>query len=294
MIKNIVLLLRPHQWLKNTFILLPLFFSGNLLNVDAWIASLFAVLAFCFASSSIYCFNDIWDVNSDKLHPQKCLRPIASGVIPILFGYIIMGVMLVLSVCVCLVGFEGKSLSKVLGIIIFYYIMNIAYCTYLKQQALIDVFIISIGFVLRVVVGGFATCIMLSHWIILMTFLLALFLALAKRRDDVILYAEKGVLMRRNVNRYNVSFLNQAITIVASVTLVAYIMYTVSEEVINRFHNHYIYITSIWVLLGILRYLQLTVVDVKSGSPTKVLLKDHFTQLSILGWVVTFVFIIYF
>ena len=171
--------------------------------------------------------------------------------------------------------------------------MNIAYCIKLKQKAIVDVFLIAVGFVFRLLVGGFATGIWVSHWIILMTFLLALFLAFAKRRDDIVMFEETGVKARQNVDRYNVVFMNQAIGIVASITIVCYIMYTVSVEVIERFNSQYLYITSIFVLAGIIRYLQVTIVDVKSGSPTKVLLKDRFIQLCIVGWVITFSIILY-
>ena len=179
-------------------------------------------------------------------------------------------------------------------VVVSYILLNIAYCVRLKQIALVDVFVIATGFVLRVFAGGFATGIYLSHWIILMTFLLALFLAFAKRRDDVVIYEDTGVIARKNVNRYNLDFMNQAITIVASITMVCYILYTVSPEVIERFDSPYVYITSIFVLAGIIRYLQLTIVDVKSGSPTKILMKDLFIQLCIVGWVCVFITIIYF
>lgn len=171
--------------------------------------------------------------------------------------------------------------------------MNIAYCVRLKNVAMLDVFIISIGFVLRVLAGGIACGIMLSHWLILMTFLLALFLAFAKRRDDVVLYMETGVVPLKNVNRYNLDFMNQTITVISAVTLVVYVMYTVSDDVMERFGTHYVYLTTIFVLAGILRYMQITIVDVRSGSPTKVLLKDHFVQACILGWIISFLLIIY-
>jgi 4-hydroxybenzoate polyprenyltransferase len=163
----------------------------------------------------------------------------------------------------------------------------------LKQIAIVDVFIIAIGFVLRILAGGFATGIYLSHWIILMTFLLALFLAFAKRRDDVVMFEESGVMIRGNVNRYNLAFMNQVIAVVGTLTMMCYIMYTVSPETMERFQSSYIYTTSIFVLAGIIRYLQITIVDVKSGSPTKVLMKDRFLQACIIGWVLTFVVIIY-
>ena len=126
-----------------------------------------------------------------------------------------------------------------------------------------------------------------------MTFLLALFLAFAKRRDDVVIYQDTGVSARKNVNRYNLEFMNQTIGIIASITMVCYIMYTESEEVVERMHTQYLYATSVFVLAGIVRYLQITIVDVKSGSPTKVLMKDRFVQLCIIGWILTFILILY-
>jgi 4-hydroxybenzoate polyprenyltransferase len=157
----------------------------------------------------------------------------------------------------------------------------------------VDVFIIALGFVLRILMGGVATGIYISHWIILMTFLLALFLAFAKRRDDVAMFEASGVKARKNIDRYNLDFMNQAISVVASITMVCYIMYTVSEDVVMRLGSRYVYVTSVFVLAGIIRYLQVAIVDVKSGSPTKVLMKDRFVQASVLGWLLTFALILY-
>jgi 4-hydroxybenzoate polyprenyltransferase len=254
-----------------------------------------AFFAYSFAASSIYCFNDIYDVEADRQHPKKRLRPIASGAISKSAGYVIMVVMLCVSLITLQLGKNPTGGGKIYlyGIICFYYLMNIAYCVKLKQKAIVDVFIIAIGFVLRILMGGFATGIYISHWIILMTFLLALFLAFAKRRDDVVMYENTGVKARKNVDRYNLDFMNQAIGIVASVTMVCYIMYTVSEDVILRLDSHYVYVTSIFVLAGIIRYLQVTIVDVKSGSPTKVLMKDRFIQACVAGWMITFALILY-
>ena len=171
--------------------------------------------------------------------------------------------------------------------------MNIAYCVKFKQIALLDVLIIAMGFVLRIVAGGLATGIILSHWIVLTTFLLALFLAVAKRRDDVAIYETSGVKARKNVVRYNMDFLNQSIGILGSITIMCYILYTVSNEVVERIGSRYLYATSVFVLAGILRYMQLTLVDRKSGSPTKVLLHDHFIHVCIIGWILAFTFILY-
>lgn len=291
--KNILILLRPHQWLKNLFIFLPLFFDRHLTDAAYWLPCIIAFFAYSLAASAIYCFNDIWDVEADKLHPKKCKRPIASGKVSKPAGYFTALLCVALSFILIFVGIgnAGKSLAYIIA---FYLVMNIAYCVKLKQIALVDVFIIAVGFVLRILAGGVAAGIVLSQWIVLMTFLLALFLAFAKRRDDVVIYEGTGVKARKNVNRYNLQFMNQAISIVASITMVCYIMYTVSEEVIARMQTSYLYVTSIFVLAGIMRYLQLTIVDVKSGSPTKVLMHDRFIQLCIVGWMLVFFMILYY
>lgn len=295
-IYSYVKLLRPTQWVKNAFVFLPVFFDGHLHETGYLLPAFIAFVAFSLAASGIYCFNDIYDADADRKHPVKCRRPIASGSVGKTEGLLLMLACFVLSLTVIFLHkwHSDEGLWRVCVVVVSYILLNIAYCVRLKQIALVDVFVIATGFVLRVFAGGFATGIYLSHWIILMTFLLALFLAFAKRRDDVVIYEDTGVIARKNVNRYNLDFMNQAITIVASITMVCYILYTVSPEVIERFDSPYVYITSIFVLAGIIRYLQLTIVDVKSGSPTKILMKDLFIQLCILGWVGIFIAIIYF
>ena len=293
MIKNIVLLLRPQQWVKNGFVFLPLFFNGQLFDADAMLSTFMAFVAFCFAAAGIYCMNDIVDAEADRRHPKKCSRPIASGAISTALGWALAAICLATSfVSAFFVGDSWTNVAIVIGI---YFVMNIAYCLRLKQIAIVDVFIISIGFVLRIFVGGFATGIFISHWIVLMTFLLALFLALAKRRDDVAIYEQTGVLPRKNVAAYNLDFMNQAIGIVAAITMVCYIMYTVSPDVVARFEGggKYLYLTSIFVLAGIIRYLQITIVNLSSGSPTKVLIHNRFLQICLACWIVSFLIIIY-
>jgi len=293
--KSAILLIRPQQWVKNFFVFLPLFFDRHLLDAGYLVPAIVVFFAFSFVASSIYCFNDVWDAELDRLHPKKCKRPVASGKISPAVAYTIMGVLLVFAFVGVAAFFRAdrQAMTGVAAVLASYFVLNILYCVKLKQIALIDVFIISVGFVLRVVVGGIAAGIYISHWIILMTFLLALFLAFAKRRDDVVMYEKTGLVARKNVVRYNVQFMNQVISIVATVTMVCYIMYTVSPEVVERYGSNYLYLSAIWVLLGILRYLQLTIVDMKSGSPTNVLLCDRFIHFCIVCWILTFVVIIY-
>lgn len=290
-IKNYMKILRPKQWMKNFFVMLPLFFGGELFNGKALLAGAITFLAYSFAASSIYCFNDIHDVNDDRRHPVKCLRPIASGAVSASVAYALMFICFALSMLSMF--FLPDYALQTGGILLLYWLLNLAYCARLKQYAIIDVCIVALGFVLRLLAGGFATHIPLSKWIVLMTFLITLFMSFAKRRDDVIRMERTGEAPRKNTIRYNLTFINQAITITASVTLVCYIMYTVSPEVIQNFQTDYLYLTTIFVLVGLLRYIQLTVVDQKSGDPTKVLLKDRFTQLVVVAWLLTFLLIIY-
>jgi prenyltransferase, ubiA family len=290
-IKNYMKILRPKQWMKNFFVMLPLFFGGELFNGKALLAGAITFLAYSFAASSIYCFNDIHDVDDDRRHPVKCLRPIASGDVSESVAYVLMFICFALSMLSMF--FLPDYALQTGGILLLYWLLNLAYCARLKQYAIIDVCIVAFGFVLRLLAGGFATHIPLSKWIVLMTFLITLFMSFAKRRDDVIRMERTGEAPRKNTIRYNLTFINQAITITASVTLVCYIMYTVSPEVIQNFQTDYLYLTTIFVLVGLLRYIQLTVVDQKSGDPTKVLLKDRFTQLVVVAWLLTFLLIIY-
>ena len=289
--KKTLLLIRPQQWIKNGFVLIPMFFGGRLLNADDAIASVVTFFAFSCAASAIYCFNDIVDVDADRRHPVKCRRPIASGAVSVPTAYALMAVLALLSAL--LLFFLPQRAGETAGIVAFYFLLNMAYCLWLKRHAIIDVCTVAFGFVLRILAGGMACDVAVSNWLVLMTFLLALFLSFAKRRDDVLRMNETGEPPRRNTIRYNLTFVNQAITVTGTVTLVCYIMYTVSPEVVSRFHAPYLYLTSIFVLVGLLRYMQLTVVDEVSGDPTKILLRDRFTQAIVVAWIMVFLLIIY-
>ena len=289
--KKTLLLIRPQQWIKNGFVLIPMFFGGRLLNADDAIASVVTFFAFSFVASAIYCFNDIIDVEADRRHPVKCHRPIASGAVSVPTAYALMVILTLLSAL--LLFFLPQRAGETAGIVAFYFLLNMAYCLWLKRHAIIDVCTVAFGFVLRILAGGMACDVAVSNWLVLMTFLLALFLSFAKRRDDVLRMNETGEPPRRNTIRYNLTFVNQAITVTGTVTLVCYIMYTVSPEVVSRFHAPYLYLTSIFVLVGLLRYMQLTVVDEVSGDPTKILLRDRFTQAIVVAWIMSFLLIIY-
>ena len=226
------------------------------------------------------------------MHPKKCKRPIASGAVSVKMGYTLM--ILCMIGAFALIPLAQSPNTHYLYMIVFgYWLMNIGYCLKLKQFAILDVSIIAIGFVMRVLVGGVATNIWISHWLVMMTFLVTLFLAFTKRNDDYRIYEQTGTKPRVSITGYNKTFINEATAIIASVTLVCYIMYTMSPEVIHRLGTRYVYLTSGWVLAGLLRYLQNMIVFGLSGSPTKSLVKDHFIQFCILGWIASFFVIIY-
>ena len=290
-IKHIVKVARPTHWVKNIFVILPVFFGGAILNTTQAIAAALTFMSFSLAASAIYCLNDIIDLDADRAHDVKRHRPIASGAITIPQAYGMMSLSMIASIFLMLLLPDGQA--KTIIVIIAYFLINVAYCLRLKEYAIIDVCIVASGFVLRILAGGYATGVQLSKWIVLMTFLLTLFLAFAKRRDDVIRLNETGHAPRKNTSRYNLTFINQAITITGTVMLVCYIMYTVSPEIIAQFGTDKLYLTSILVILALLRYLQITFVDEKSGDPVKVALSDHATQLILLAWVLSFLVIIY-
>jgi 4-hydroxybenzoate polyprenyltransferase and related prenyltransferases len=285
-------LMRIEQWIKNLFIFLPLFFSGELLSVSRFTACLVAFFGFGFIASSIYCLNDIRDLESDKLHPQKKTRPLANGKISKNMGIMTMITCFVLGISIIFFLVKGHQ-TLILAFSLFYFVINILYSIRLKQVAIIDVTIIATGFVIRIFIGGAAADVYLSHWIVLMTFLLSLFIAFGKRRDDFTIYDRSGIVARQNIVHYNFDFLNAALIITATITIMAYIMYTVSPEITARLQNNYVYTTSLFVLLGILRYLQITLVEKKSGNPTRLAVKDRFIRISIIGWIAAFILIMY-
>lgn len=282
--------LRVPQWCKNFFVFLPLFFAQGITDTARLYTCIVTFAVMCMVSSCVYILNDICDVNHDSQHPEKCRRPIASGGIAIKNAWLLYGVLLVVAGGMVWCFVPDMTLVWVL---IIYLILNHAYSLWLKHIAIVDVMVVASGFVLRIIAGAVAASVTPSHWIIIMTFLLALFLVMAKRRDDVLKYEKEAKSLRRNIRAYNRQFLDSSITLVATVTLVSYIMYTVDADVVKRFDCEYVYSTTIFVLAGILRYLQLTFVEEKSWSPTRIIARDVFMQCCVAGWLLLFAYIIY-
>lgn len=283
-----IVILRPHQNIKNLFVFMPLFFSSQITDINLLFKTTVAFLAFSLVAGSVYVFNDYHDIEEDKVHPNKRKRPLASGKISKRSAKKLM-----LSLVICGIGLSFLVDINVLFLVFVYIVINVSYTLKLKHIPILDVFLISTGFVIRLFVGAVVINIELSKWIIIMTFLLALFLAFAKRRDDVLIYLESGKKTRKVVDGYNIEFLNASMMVMSSVIIVSYIMYTISPEVIARINNNKLYLTVVFVILGILRYMHISFVEKNSGSPTEVLLIDKYIQLILLGWVISLILFFY-
>ena len=281
-------LARPQQYVKNGFIWLPIFFGLKLGDLGALEQTLIAFAAFCLAAGGVYVLNDLKDIEEDRRHPTKKNRPLASGAIPPRGAVIFMAGLLLLA------ALTGALLPKPDFLLILgaYLLLNVAYSFFLKHQAIIDVVCIALGFVLRVLAGGVAAAVPISHWIVIMTFLLALFLALAKRRDDLLLAAE-GQGARRAIDGYSLEFVSISMAVMGAVIIVAYLLYSLSPDTIQKHGTDRLYLTGFWVVVGLLRYLQLALVENHTASPTKILLQDWFLQAVLMLWVLSFFFLIY-
>lgn len=273
----LILGLRPRQAAKNLFVYAALVFANRLTDVNAFVRVSCAFVLFSIASGSIYLLNDIMDVEQDRLHPRKRLRPIASGRLPVPLAkaaLIILG-----PGSVILAWF----LSKLFGVTLAtYLVLNVAYCFKLKHVVLLDVFTIATGFVLRTVAGGLTIHVHISAWLLLCTLQLALFLGFLKRRQELVEQGEQAERTRAILEEYSLPFLDQMITIVAAVSIVCYSVYTVESDT-ARLHPHF-WITVPIVIYGICRYLYLVYQRGMGGAPEEVLRTDRCMQVTIFLW----------
>ncbi|WP_143306832.1 decaprenyl-phosphate phosphoribosyltransferase [Chitinophaga vietnamensis] len=281
-------LLRPTHWAKNAFLFIPLFFAGEIFNLHKIAELVLAFIAFSLTASSIYIINDYRDIEADRRHPVKCKRPLASGAVSKTAALIIFALAIIIGL-----GLSVYIKPKFAFVVLIYFVLNLLYSFGLKNISILDVIILASGFVLRVKAGGVATDVATSEWLMIMVFLLALFMAVAKRRDDVLIKLQSGQEMRKASKGYNLDFMNVMLALVSAVIIVSYLMYTMSPETQQRFHTYRLYYTALFVIGGLLRYLQITYVENNTGSPTKILYKDRFIQLTILLWVLSFYVLIY-
>ena len=282
----ILTLLRPKQWIKNTFVAAPLFFTPDKMSAGNIVAVLTGFAAFCMVASAVYCLNDFRDREADRSHPVKRARPLASGVVTPAAALVLMACMLA----------GGAALAAwrvpvILPVLAAYFVINIAYSLYLKSIAVIDVLIVAFGFVLRVQAGAMLIDVEPSAWILIVTGLLALFIALAKRRDDIV--RDMDSEHRKSLEGYSRPFLDGSLMAVLSTLLVSYLIFTTDQAVMARLGSEKLYFTGPFVVAGLLRYLQLTIVYERSGSPTDLIYKDKGLLLSIAGWLLAFGLILY-
>ncbi|MEZ6004476.1 MAG: decaprenyl-phosphate phosphoribosyltransferase [Planctomycetota bacterium] len=286
--------MRPRQWVKNVFVLAPLLFAWGekgreFLNGPTVSAVLFTLVAFCLTSSAIYLVNDLHDVESDRQHPIKRLRPIAAGTLAP--GLAKVGVVAAGTIALILAWLGGP---QVLACIAAYLVINSMYSWKWKHVALLDVFCIAAGFLLRVLAGGFAVNVQVSHWLLLCTIFLALFLALCKRQAEIDLLGHNRGEHRKILLEYTPEFLGQAVSVLAGCAILSYAMYTVAEETEAKFgKDHGLWWTVPFVVFGLLRYLLLVQTKRGGGNPTKVLLGGDWTFVgNALLWLATVIYLL--
>lgn len=292
--KKYLKLLRVEQWVKNLFVFVPLFFSGNIKHLDLLSKSIFAFVIFSLAASIVYILNDYNDIEADRKHPEKRRRPLASGAISKSKALSILAVLVVIDVALIFFAqfYFNEILWKFALIIGIYFVMNLAYTFKLKHVPIIDIFIIATGFVLRVQAGGYITGIFISQWATLLTFVLALVLAIGKRRGELI-NAQVSGKTRRALDGYNVQFADIALSISVTLAIICYLMFTLSPEIQLKLHKAVFY-TVIFVVFAFLRYLQQTLVYNRTESPTKIVYRDRYIQITLILWVAAFLILIYF
>jgi len=286
--RSVIHLIRVRQWVKNLFLFIPSFFAGHLFKTEELLMVGIGALAFSLVASGVYVINDYRDRFVDRQHPTKKLRPIASGEISTASAWTLVVILLFTGFFIA-----ANLETTFLYILLTYFVMNLGYSFGLKNIPIVDLFIVSLGFLLRIYSGGVIADLPITHWLSVMILLLALFLIIAKRRDDILINAKNGSVIRKSTQSYNLDFINSCITLLSAVVLVAYIMYTVSPEVTERFNSDYLFITTIFVIAGIMRYLQIIFVENKSGSPSLIFVKDRFILITVAGWILSFYLIIY-
>jgi 4-hydroxybenzoate polyprenyltransferase len=286
--RTIFATLRPQQWVKNLVVFAGLIFSQNLGNTDLILETIAGFVLFCLLSSSVYIFNDIMDLESDRKHPSKSSRPIASGKInkkTAVFMFVLLAlVALGLSVWLS-PAFALTALA--------YFVLNLLYSVYLKNVVIIDVMCIAAGFVIRAVAGAVLIDVAISAWLIVCTTLLALFLSFGKRRHELVLLENQAIDHRKILSEYSPYFLDQMISVVTASTVVAYAFYTLSPEVETKLGTKHMDLTIPFVLYGVFRYLYLIHQKEGGGSPTRMLLTDKPILGNVILWLLAVILIVY-
>ena len=272
--------LRPQQWIKNLFVYAPLIFSQNVLNQALVLRATLAFLAFCLISSAVYLLNDLRDIEEDRQHPLKAHRPLASGRLKRSTAVAALAIIAPAGFLVALL-VNRSFVFIALG----YFALQIAYTLWLKHVVILDIFVVASGFLLRVVAGGFAIRVYLSSWLLICTTLLALFLAMGKRRHEIVLMEGQASSHRPILKEYNIYLLDQMISVVTASTLLAYCLYTISEETVAKFGTRDLIYTVPFVLYGIFRYLYLIHQKAEGGTPESLIIRDKPLLVAIALWI---------
>jgi 4-hydroxybenzoate polyprenyltransferase len=281
--KAILWQMRLKQWTKNFLVLASAVFAGNFFKTDTLLLAGLAFISFSFMASTVYIINDIADIEKDRLHPDKCSRPLASGAIGIPTALLLGLILFVVATGIAF--YLGKLFAAVL---LFYLVTNLAYSFRLKHVVIIDVMIIAMGFVLRAVSGAIAVGGGLTPWFILCTMMISLFLALGKRRYELELFNGDKTRQRKVLSYYSTALLDQLITIVTAITITSYALYTATETAGDK---GYMMLTIPFVIYGIFRYLYLIHIENSGGKPEEVLLSDKHIYLTVVFFGITVVII---
>ncbi len=280
--------LRPKQWTKNLFIFAGILFSQNIFNFPLLLEVIVAFLIFCFLSGAVYILNDLTDLEQDRRHPVKSRRPLASGRLKV--SHAILALMIFIPSSLVM----SYSLRPSFFLVaLAYFLLQLAYSFYLKRIVILDVFAIACGFVLRVVAGAVAINVEISSWLLICTILLSLFLGLSKRRHELVVLEEGAQNHRKVLAEYSPYLLDQMISVVTASTVVAYALYTMSEETIERFDTRNLIFTIPFVLYGIFRYLYLIHQKGAGGNPEDILVADKPLMIDIFLWAITVGIILY-
>ena len=281
-------LIRINNWIKNLIIFSSIFFAGEISNVLLLRDSLITFISFSLITSSVYILNDFMDREQDRAHPSKKDRPLAAGKISVAHASVTAAVLVVVGL-----GLIFQLSIDTFYISLFYVAIMISYCLVFRKIALVDVGIIAIGFVLRLYVGSTVTGFPNSMWIVIMTFLLAVFIALAKRRDDINNPVTEENKTRESLNGYNLVLVDIMITVLVPIIIVTYILYCTADNNVARIGEN-LYLTSVFVFFGFMRYLQLVYVKNQGGDPIKLLYHDTGIQLALILWVSSFGWLLYY
>ncbi len=287
LIGGLIKTIRPHQWVKNLFVLAPIVFAKNVFNNELLIRALTAVAVFCVLSGAVYTLNDIVDVDADRVHPKKRTRPIASGRVPVQTARVFLAVLVLAAFCAGALLFPISFLAVALG----YFVLNVAYSLKLKNVPFLDVICIGSGFVLRVMGGGFAIGVRPSWYMFACTALLALFLGFGKRRHEV--SAEHAGKQRKSLESYTASGLNVALAITGTLTIATYVAYTLDPATRRFFQTDQLWMTTPSVLIGIWRFVQIVRGHTKSESPTQEMLRDGLFVMNLVAWAAVVIVIVY-